>query len=156
LSIFTFVFMSSVLTTLVNRSKMEFDPLTPFNTLPDLSITSELETKKILKKTITASRALAELKGAITSLPNPVLFVDTLQLQEAQASSAIENIVTTQDALFQAFVASKKTEDSATKEVIHYKDALWFGVKSIEPKTTTDDKSFYIADADHKRESIDH
>lgn len=134
MSIFTFVFMSSVLTTLVNRSKMEFDPLTPFNTLPDLSITSELETKKILKKTITASRALAELKGAITSLPNPVLFVDTLQLQEAQASSAIENIVTTQDALFQAFVASKKTEDSATKEVIHYKDALWFGVNQLNRK----------------------
>ena len=134
LSIFTFVLKSSVITALVNRSKMEFDPLTPFNKLPDLSITSELETKKILKKTITASRALAELKGAITSLPNPVLFVDTLQLQEAQASSAIENIVTTQDALFQAFVANKKSDDSATKEVIHYKDALWFGVNQLNRK----------------------
>jgi Fic family protein len=113
---------------------MEFDPFKPFNDLPDLSITTEIETKKILKKTISASRALAELKGAITSLPNPVLFVDTVQLQEAQASSAIENIVTTQDALFQAFVADKKTEDSATKEVILYKDALWFGVNQLNRK----------------------
>lgn len=113
---------------------MEFDPFKPYNDLPDLSIKSEIETKKILKKTISASRALAELKGAITSLPNPILFVDTVQLQEAQASSAIENIVTTQDALFQAFVADKKTEDPSTKEVIHYKDALWYGVNQMNRK----------------------
>lgn len=118
---------------------MPFDPLAPYNDLPDLSISSEIETKKIFKKTISASRALAELKGAITSLPNPVLFVDTVQLQEAQASSAIENIVTTQDVLFQAYVADKKTEDPATKEVIHYKDALWYGVEQLNrnPLMTT-------------------
>lgn len=113
---------------------MLFDPLKPYNELPDLSFTSEIDTKKIFKKTISASRALAELKGAFTSLPNLVLFVDTIQLQEARASSAIENIITTHDALFQAFVADKKTEDLATKEVIHYKDALWYGVDQLNRK----------------------
>ena len=113
---------------------MTYDPLKPFNELPDLPPRTDVETKKILKKVITASRSLSELKGAITNLPNPTLFIDTINLQEAQASSAIENIITTQDALFQASVADKKIENNATKEVIHYKDALWFGVKQIEAR----------------------
>src|SRR5664279_1474242 len=99
---------------------MAFDPVYPFNDLPDLPPKGNIETKAILKKTITASRALSELKGAITNLPNPLLFIDTINLQEAQASSEIENIVTTQDALFQASIADKAIENLATKEVIHY------------------------------------
>jgi len=115
-------------------SKMNFNPLKPYNALPDLPPKADIETKAILKKTIFASRALSELKGAITNLPNPLLFIDTINLQEAQASSAIENIVTTQDALFKATASDKKIEDSATKEVIHYKDALWYGIEQIEKK----------------------
>jgi len=63
-----------------------------------------------------------------------MLFIDTINLQEAQASSAIENIITTQDELFQATVTDKKIESPTTKEVIHYKDALWYGVEQIEKK----------------------
>jgi Fic family protein len=114
---------------------MNFEPQKPYNTLPDLPPKADIETKEILKKTISASRALSELKGAITNLPNPLLFIDTINLQEAQASSAVENIVTTQDALFQAAVAEKKIDDKATKEVIHYKDALWYGFEEIEKKS---------------------
>ncbi|MEZ2442332.1 Fic/DOC family N-terminal domain-containing protein [Chitinophaga sp. RCC_12] len=88
----------------------------------------------ILKKTIAASRSLSELKGAITNLPNPTLFIDTINLQEAQASSAIENIITTQDELFRASINEKGRGSSATKEVIHYKDALWYGIKQIQKK----------------------
>ncbi len=113
---------------------MKYNPLKPYNLLPDLAPKADIETKIILKKTISASRALSELKGAITNLPNPFLFIDTVNLQEAQASSAIENIITTQDALFQASVSDKKIDDPATKEVIHYKDALWFGVEQINRK----------------------
>ena len=103
----------------------------PYNELPLLPPKADLETKVILRKLITASRALSELKGAITNLPNPTLFIDTINLQEAQASSAIENIITTQDELFKASVAEKKYDNLATKEVMHYKDALWFGVQQI-------------------------
>ena len=103
---------------------MKYNPLKPYNDLPDLPPKANIETIKILKKTISASRALSELKGAITNLPNPLLFIDTINLQEAQASSAIENIVTTQDDIFQASIAEKKIENNATKEVVHYKDAL--------------------------------
>jgi len=111
---------------------MEYNPEKPFNELPPLPPKNGVETVAILKKTITASRALAELKGAITYLPNPMLFVDTINLQEAQASSAIENIITTQDELFKASISDKRIENIATKEVIHYKDALWYGFNHLE------------------------
>jgi Fic family protein len=113
---------------------MAYNPDKSFNELPPLPPMQGIETIAILKKTITASRALAELKGAITNLPNPTLFVDAINLQEAQASSAIENIITTQDELFKASIADKKIEDNATKEVIHYKDALWYGFEELNKR----------------------
>jgi Fic family protein len=112
---------------------MKYDPLKPYNSLPDLPPKTEVETKPILKKIISASRALSELKGAIKNLPNPMLFIDTINLQEARASSAIENIITTQDELFRASV-TENMETPATKEVIHYKDALWYSFEQIKKK----------------------
>lgn len=104
-----------------------FNKSRPYNDLPLLPPNAELETKEILTKTIRASRALAELNGAIRNLPNPGLFLDTLHLQEAKASSEIENIITTNDDLYQAVVADKKFNNHATKEVISYKEAIWLG-----------------------------
>lgn len=123
----------------IMSTQNQYNPEVPYNGLPLLPPNTDLESKVILRKLITASRALSELKGAITNLPNPTLFIDTINLQEAQASSAIENIITTQDELFKASVAEKKYENLATKEVMHYKDALWFGVQQIEnrPVLTT-------------------
>ena len=87
---------------------MNNNPEKPFNNLPLLPPKAEIENTKVLKKTISASRALSELKGAITNLPNPTLFIDTIHLQEAQASSAIENIITTQDELFRSSICRQK------------------------------------------------
>ena len=113
---------------------MSFDPEKPYNKLPLLPPKADIENKAILKKTIAASRALSELKGAITNLPNPNLFIDTINLQEAQASSAIENIITSQDELFKATIAEKDTGNNATKEVIHHKDALWHGIEQLNKR----------------------
>lgn len=113
---------------------MAYNPDLPYNELPLLPPEVEIETTAILKKTIEASRALAELKGANTNLPNPTLFIDTIQLQEARASSAIENIITTHDELFKQSVADKKIDNSAVKEVLHYKDALWYGLEEMKQK----------------------
>lgn len=113
---------------------MVYNPEVPYNNLPLLPPKAELENIEVLRKTISASRALSELKGAITNLPNPTLFIDTINMQEAQASSAIENIITTQDELFRASVVEKTTDSPATKEVLHYKDALWYGIKQVEKK----------------------
>ena len=109
-----------------------FNKSQPYNDLPLLPPKVELETKEILTKTIRASRALAQLNGAIRNLPNPSLFLDTLHLQEAKASSEIENIITTNDDLYQAVVADKKFHNPATKEVISYKEAIWLGFNRLE------------------------
>lgn len=112
----------------------DFNKNTPYNDLPLLPPKSNLETTSILRKTITASRALANLNGAIINLPNPQLFLDTMHLQEAKASSEIENIITTNDELYKSVVADKKFETPAAKEVISYKNALWNGLKQLESK----------------------
>ena len=71
------------------------------DTLPNLPPPVDLETVPILKALNSASRVLAELKGSAHAIPNQAILINTLSLQEAQVSSSIENIVTTQDELFQ-------------------------------------------------------
>ncbi|MBT7464037.1 MAG: Fic family protein, partial [Bacteroidetes bacterium] len=83
----------------------------PFNDLPLLPPKAEIETKKVLLKTISASRSLAQLNGALINLPNPGLFLDTIHLQEAKTSSEIENIITTNDELYKSVVADKKLDN---------------------------------------------
>jgi Fic family protein len=113
---------------------MRFSPEKPYNDLPPLPPRKEIETRAVLKETIGASRALSGLNSALSKLPNPVLFLDSIQLQEARDSSAIENIITTRDELFKAAVAEKKPVNPATKEVIHYKDALWYGIGQLDKR----------------------
>lgn len=112
----------------------KFDKTIPYNDLPLLPPKADIETKSILKKTISAGRALAKLNGTLLNLPNPTLFIDTIYLQEAKASSEVENIITTNDELYKSFVADKKIENSATKEVLSYKEALWLGLETLKTK----------------------
>lgn len=106
----------------------------PYNDLPLLPPKAEIDTKSILRKTISAGRALAQLNGTLINLPNPTLFLDTIYLQEAKASSEVENIITTNDELYKSLVADKKVENSATKEVLSYKEAVWLGMEQIKKK----------------------
>lgn len=112
----------------------KFDCKKPYNDLPLLPPKVEFETKEVLRKTISAGRALALLNATVINLPNPTLFVDTIYLQEAKASSEIENVITTNDELYQSFIADKKIENSATKEVLRYKEALWLGLEQLKKK----------------------
>jgi len=111
-----------------------FDRKIPYNDLPLLPPKTDIETKNILRKTISAGRALAQLNGALQNLPNPTLFLDTIYLQEAKASSEVENIITTNDELYKSLVADRKIEDSATKEVLSYKEALWLGLEELKTR----------------------
>ncbi len=114
---------------------MTFDPRRPFNDLPALPPKADVETRAVLKKGISAARAVAELKGMGGVIPNQAMLVNTLVLQEAKASSEIENIVTTNDALFRAMAASATTAiDPATKEVLRYREALWEGFNLVKAK----------------------
>jgi len=106
----------------------------PYNDLPLLPPRADIETKNILRKTISAGRALAQLNGVLQNLPNPTLFLDTIYLQESKASSEVENIITTNDELYQSFVADRKIENHATKEVLNYKAALWLGLDELKIK----------------------
>ncbi len=111
-----------------------FDRNSPYNDLPLLPPTVDIETKRILRKAISAGRALAQLNGTLLNLPNPTLFLDTIYLQEAKASSEVENIITTNDELFQSLVSENKVQSSATKEVLRYKEALWLGLEALKTK----------------------
>jgi Fic family protein len=113
---------------------MAFHPLEPFNDLPPLPPVEEVETKDILKASIQAHRALAKLEGSLSHLPNPTILLDSIGLQEAKVSSEIENIVTTHDELYQYAVAEKSMGNTATKEVLHYKEALWYGHQEVKAK----------------------
>jgi Fic family protein len=112
----------------------KFDSKIPYNDLPLLPPKADVETKEILRKTISAGRALAQLNGTLLNLPNPTLFLDTIYLQEAKASSEVENIITTNDELYKSLVADKKIENLATKEVLSYKEALWLGLEQLKTK----------------------
>ena len=87
----------------------------------------DFDTVPILKALARANRALAELKGCAATIPNQNILIDTLALQEAKASSEIENIVTTQDDLFQADLFPEGPGSAAAKEVALYRDALKLG-----------------------------
>ena len=113
---------------------MSFDPQKPYNDLPLLPLKKDIETRAILKKTITAGRALAELKGLGKTIPDQSMLVNSVVLQEAKASSEIENIITTNDALFRAFTAKTSRVDPATKEVLRYREALWEGYNELRKR----------------------
>lgn len=96
-----------------------------------LPLTDDLETKAVLKKLSGAHRALAELKGVINLMPNELILINTLSLQEAKDSSAIENIVTTHDDLYRSDVFANQFASLAAKEVHNYARALRDGFQTV-------------------------
>lgn len=98
--------------------------------LTDLNPT-RFETPAILKKLASASRRLAELKGAAGSIPRQSILINTLSMQEAKDSSEIENIVTTHDELFQDDLSPGSSLSPAAKEVLRYRQALGTGFQAV-------------------------
>jgi Fic family protein len=111
-----------------------FDRNQPFNNLPALPPAVDIETAAVLRKTITASRALAELKGMAERIPNQAMLIDSLVLQEARASSEIENILTTNDELFKAASDEALPASAEAKEVLRYRLALNHGFRQIKER----------------------
>ena len=110
--------------------EITFAPNDPYNDLPLLPPKVELDSKAILKQCIPARAALAELKQAAERIPNQGMLINTIPFLEAQASSEIENIVTTSDRLFQ-FRHESTAIDPATKEALRYSQSLFDGYCSL-------------------------
>lgn len=110
---------------------MKVNPKKPYNELPDVMPKRDYwERISIYKAATTANRAVAELKGRLSAIPNPRIFINTLALQEAKDSSSIENIFTTNDRLFRALSVESAT-DPHTKEVLRYGKALTEAFETI-------------------------
>ncbi|MBU1101931.1 MAG: Fic family protein [Bacteroidetes bacterium] len=92
---------------------------------------TELESKRILKKLSEAHRYLAELKGMAATIPNESILINTLALQEAKDSSAIENIITTHDELYKAMLFEEFSVNASAKEVGNYVEALKHGFQLV-------------------------
>lgn len=119
----------------MSKSKTpKFNPQRPYNDLPMLPPPGDIETKAVLKACIYARAALEGLKQAGAQLPNQTVLINSIPLLEAQASSEIENIVTTSDALFRYSQIEDQTPDIATKEALRYRTALERGFNSLKQR----------------------
>jgi Fic family protein len=116
---------------------MSFDPRRPFDDLPPLPPAQEVETRAVLKACIEARAAVAELRQAGALIPNQGVLINSIPLLEAQASSEIENIVTTADRLFLFDGGPEEQADAATKEALRYRTALWDGYRSLQQRPLT-------------------
>ena len=102
--------------------------------IPRLPLPYDLETKEVLKQLNKANKKLAELKGVAQTIPNEQILISSLTLQEAKDSSAVENIVTTQDDLYRAGLELGNIVGAATKEVLFYREAISNGFAMIRNK----------------------
>ncbi|PWG78311.1 Fic family protein [Pararcticibacter amylolyticus] len=110
---------------------MSYNKDIPYNDLPNLPPPDFTESPEILRHLIKASRHLGELNGLCASLPDPQLLINTIVLQESKDSSAIENIVTTQDELYKATI-EEESGSTAAKEVLNYREALYKGLEKMK------------------------
>jgi len=132
--------MSNLNKNMNTLKKSKYDRNLPYNNLPLLPPSEDIIDKEILIKWGLASRALAELNKNILRIPNPTILVNTISLQEAQSSTAIENIFTTEDELYKAVSDTIKEDGAnpATKEVLRYREALWNGYNVLLKKQKFD------------------
>lgn len=102
--------------------------------IDQLPFTKDLESRKVLKALNSAHRALAELKGIAATIPNEIILINTLGMQEAKDSSAIENIITTHDDLYKAELNLDGIKSLQAKEVQNYISALKKGFYLVKDK----------------------
>ena len=131
---------------------MPWRPDLPYNDLPALPPTVEVDTKAVLRATIEARAALASLDQAAQRIPNPAVLLNSLPLLEAQASSEIENIVTTADDLFAFAQNQEAASNPATKETLRYRTALFTGIERIAARPLSVTTALEVCSIIHGRE----
>lgn len=113
---------------------MQWNPHQPYNSLSFLPPTTEIETKQVLKATTEARAALATLNQVIRYIPDPNILLNALPLIEAQASSEIENIMTTRDDLFQHFEKETVSSSPELKETFRYRRAVFSAIEYLSSR----------------------
>jgi Fic family protein len=115
----------------------------PWNDLPLLPVREELyRLTEIYEKLGEAKASLARLQGRSVVIPDQGLLINTISLQEAKASSAIENIFTTDDELYKAYSEQHNEAQGASKEVMRYREALWTGHNYLKEQPGFDENYF--------------
>ena len=100
--------------------------------VPTLPLAIDVETKPVLRLAARAHQAVGEVNGIAERIPKEAILINTLVLQEAKDSSAIENIVTTHDELYIAELdLANATLTAETKEVMRYAEALKYGFEQV-------------------------
>ncbi|MFN9960346.1 MAG: Fic/DOC family N-terminal domain-containing protein, partial [bacterium] len=94
-----------------------------------------LETPEVLRQLVRSHRALAELKGIATVIPDASILISTLVIQEARDSSTIENIITSQDEVFTAMLDEERSTNLAAKEVHRYARAVTAGYTILQKQS---------------------
>ncbi len=123
--------------------KVNPDRNKPWNDLPSLPIRKELYyTTEILEKLGDAREALGRLQGRSVVIPDQGMLINTISLQEAKLSSAIENIFTTDDELYRSYSDQSTEKEGVSKEVLRYREALWSGYNYIREKERFDQEYF--------------
>lgn len=131
-----------------------FHPEQPYNDLPALPPQVAVETTAVLKAVIRAREQLAKLDTACRLIPNPAIITSTIPLREAQASTEIENIVTTNDELYRAAWSVDTNPTPATKEALRYNSALHFGVEQLSARPVSTKTAAQICGLLQAREAI--
>lgn len=124
--------------------KINSDRTKPWNQLPELPIDESLyKDFEVYEKLINAKSALARLNGRSIAIPNQGLLINSISLQEAKASSEIENIFTTDDELYKAYSEENVKELSGPeKEILNYREALWEGFEYLQSRPKFDENYF--------------
>ncbi|WP_394553449.1 Fic family protein [Agromyces sp. MMS24-JH15] len=131
---------------------MSWRPDEPYNALPELPPSVPIETNTVLKAAIEARSALAALDQAARRMPNPAVLLNSIPILEAQASSEIENIVTTTDELFRFADDDSGIATPETKETLRYRTALFAGLRSIETRPLSASTAIDICSMIHRRD----
>lgn len=132
--------------------RMTWSPDVPYNDLPLLPPKIEFETKAVLRAAIRARAALAALDQAAKRMQNPMVLVNSISLLEAQASSEIENIVTTTDDLFRFAHDPSDATSADTKETLRYRIALFAGMDAIRARPLSVNTAIEVCTNIHRRE----
>ncbi|MBC2704537.1 Fic/DOC family N-terminal domain-containing protein [Desulfobacula sp.] len=123
----------------VSSCNMPLNETLKRNNMPKPFISEKLPLENInwenlVTNIVKANSAVAKFDGLLESIPNPLLFLNPLMIQEAVLSSKIEGTQASLNEVLAFEAAPKRKQDNINdiEEVINYRNALLFATKELE------------------------